>query len=100
MEALQTLSTDSACASYQKGCVTTGKGCITLLGLCSSYKGTISTCEGFIGTDGKCKGTDTTIEGPCSPKICSEAPTSNTTNSLCMNYKSECVSNGAGCIDK
>jgi len=90
--------TDEGCAIFQLGCKSTGKGCASALGLCSSYLGTITTCEGYIGSDGKCKGTvlDATTcdlsgnctgaNGPCMLKICTEAPTSTTTNEACASY--------------
>lgn len=51
---------------------------------CSSYTGDSSSCDGYVGSDGKCKGGSTS--GPCSPKVCSEAATTLTTNEECAAY--------------
>jgi len=71
---------------------------LPILGLCSSYFGTTITCEGYIGSDGKCKGTYIDIDSSCSPKLCTEAPISATTNEDCALYQFRCVTTGSGCV--
>ncbi|CAD8161687.1 unnamed protein product [Paramecium pentaurelia] len=95
--ASQEFNTDSDCQRYQKGCITNGKGCIfaQIRPLCSTYFGDSYTCQGYIGSDGQCEGDQAgTI---CRAKRCENSP-NYTTDELCKEYQSNCITNGVGCV--
>ena len=57
---------------------------MTALGLCTSYTGTNTTCAQYIGSDGNCTAPPIqTSSGACAVKVCSEAPSSTSTNAAC-----------------
>ncbi|CAD8206022.1 unnamed protein product [Paramecium pentaurelia] len=92
-----TFKTQAQCEAIQSTCKTTGKGCVATLAACSSYSYTDdgTSCNSLFGSDGRCKaGTS----GKCAARVCTEALTSLTTNKQCDDYKSGCVTTGAGCV--
>ncbi|CAK64744.1 unnamed protein product (macronuclear) [Paramecium tetraurelia] len=92
-----TFKTQAQCEAIQSNCKTTGKGCVATLAACSSYSYTDdgTSCNSWYGSDGRCKpGT----AGKCAARVCTEALTSLTTNKQCDDYKSGCVTTGAGCV--
>ncbi|CAK89346.1 unnamed protein product (macronuclear) [Paramecium tetraurelia] len=98
-EALDTTTTDEACAKYQVGCVTTGKGCISKTNLksCTTYDGDATSCQSRVGSEGKCTWKSGT---KCVARDCVSAPSSVNTNPLCANYFTKCVTTGSGCVSQ
>jgi len=88
--------TDADCSAYQEGCITNGKGCVASpLPACATYLGDKTSCFGYIGSDGICEGD---FEGTnCRGIICTNAHASNNTDTLCMAYKTGCITTGKGC---
>ena len=98
-----TFTTNDACRAAVKGltCITNGLACTDALLTCESYNDTNSNCLNYIGTNGKCKGTSATetAKANCAARVCREAASTLKDDGSCGNYKSGCVSTGAGCID-
>ncbi|CAD8205842.1 unnamed protein product [Paramecium pentaurelia] len=93
----ETFKTKDQCLAVQLFCKTTGKGCVATLSNCSSYSFTDdgTSCNSLYGLNGRCKaGTG----GKCADRVCTEAPTSYTSQPQCEEYKSGCVPTGAGCV--
>jgi len=79
------------------GCITNGKGCVTSpLPACATYLGDTIICVGYIGSDGICEG-DSGVTN-CRSRICTNAPASNITDTLCIAFKAGCVTTGKGCV--
>ncbi|CAD8122988.1 unnamed protein product [Paramecium sonneborni] len=93
-----TFTTQAQCTAIQSFCKTTGKGCVATLQNCSSYTYTDdgTSCNSLYGLDGRCK--KAASGNNCAARVCTEAPTSSTTNKQCDEYKSDCVTTGAGCV--
>lgn len=89
--------TDTDCIAYQVGCITNGKGCVPPpLPACATYLGDNITCTGYIGSDGICEGELGAAN--CRSRICTNAPNSSYSDTLCIAYKTGCVTTGKGCV--
>ncbi|CAD8167875.1 unnamed protein product [Paramecium pentaurelia] len=95
--ASQTITTHSACQEHMNSCTldNTGKGCMPIPPSC----GAIKTQEGCItnSNGGECAW----ASSKCQDKSCSTAPSTNTDNTACNSYKTNCLVNNTenGCID-
>lgn len=79
-------------------CVWDGTGCVIGKNKkCSTFNGTDDACATYIASDGPCKGTAGTKTGPCTPRICTEAPNNLVTDADCKKYHPTCSTTGYGC---
>ncbi|CAD8122845.1 unnamed protein product [Paramecium sonneborni] len=96
----ETFTTQAQCSAIQTFCKTTGKGCVAKLQNCSSYTYTDdgTSCNSLYGLDGRCK--QAASGNNCAARVCTEAPSSFTTNKQCDEYKGDCITTGEGCTAK
>lgn len=66
-------------------CKTTGKGCVKTLLSCTTYSFTDdgTSCLSLVGLEGRCKAE---TSGKCAVKLCTDAPTTVTTNKECNDF--------------
>ncbi|KAM3145775.1 hypothetical protein pb186bvf_002070 [Paramecium bursaria] len=88
-------SSDAECNLFLKGCVSKGQGCTTPQP-CSQFFGNIRSCRQYTATDGPCKGVDDSVQS-CLILQCSDAPNTYNTDYQCNQFKSGCMTTGAGC---
>ncbi|CAD8167505.1 unnamed protein product [Paramecium octaurelia] len=86
----KTYTSHQECQQFNKDCTTNGKGCI-LLDQCSKY----TTRSGCVIDENNqlCA-----YQPSCNILQCSDAPYSYSTDEQCRTYKSECTTNGNGCV--
>ncbi|CAD8160435.1 unnamed protein product [Paramecium octaurelia] len=86
----KTFTTHDACQSYSSKCTTNGKGCINI-DICTSY-----TLKSGCIVDKNNR--NCAFQPSCNVLQCSDAPQSYSTDQDCRNFKSECTTNGSGCV--